>query len=499
MDPTRARPLSLDRTRTARDVLASLVVFLVALPLCTGVALASGVPPELGIVSGIVGGLVTGLLPGSSLQVTGPAAGLTALVYGAVTDHGVAVLGPLALGAGLCQIAFGVLRLGRWFRVISLSVVQGMLAGIGIVLLVGQLYPLLGGHADGHAATNLLGLPALVAGVGAPAEVAALTIGAATLAVLLLWPKLPALPRYVPGALVAVLVAVGIGLLLPAASRLQVGTLTAAVRLPDPAAWRGLLGPDVVGLMLGFALVASAETLFSAAAVDRMHRGRPTRYDAELVAQGAGNAVCGLLGALPVTAVIVRSAANVQAGARTKLSRILHGVWLLLFVLAVPALLELIPVAALAAVLVHSGAKLARPAVLVGLWRQDRGEAVVAVLTCAAIVATDLLVGVLVGVGAAICKCAWQVSALSTEKTTSDGVLHLRLTGTATFLRLPRIVAALDQVPPAHPVRLDLSGLRHLDHACRTAVDHWVARHRAADGHVELLLPAAATGGPGVR
>ncbi|HEY3502507.1 MAG TPA: SulP family inorganic anion transporter [Actinocatenispora sp.] len=472
------------------DVLASLVVFLVALPLCIGVALASGVPPELGIVSGIVGGLVTGLLPGSGLHVTGPAAGLTAIVYGAVTDHGVAVLGPLALGAGLCQVGFGVLRLGRWFRVISLSVVQGMLAGIGVILAVGQLYPMLGGRAEGHTAKDLLGLPRLVTGVGEPAELAGLGIGATALAVLLLWPKVPTLPRYVPGALVAVVAAVGVGLLLPATARLRVGTVAAAIRPPDLAVWRGLLGPEVIGLVLAFAFVASATTLFSAAAVDRMHHGRPTAYDRELVAQGAGNAVCGLLGTLPVTAVIVRSAANVQAGARTKLSRVLHGVWLLLFVLAVPALLELIPVAALAAVLLHSGARLARPAVLVGLWRQDRGEAVVAAVTCTAIVTTDLLVGLLVGIGAAVCKCAWQVSAVSTEETTADGVLHLRLTGTATFLRLPRIVAVLDRVPAAHPVRLDLRGLRHLDHACRTAVDHWVARHRAADGRVELLLPA---------
>ncbi|MFD7492766.1 SulP family inorganic anion transporter [Streptomyces sp. NPDC059832] len=471
------RPIPISRA----DFAASLVVFLVALPLCVGVAVASGVPAELGLITGIVGGLVTGLLPGSSVQVSGPAAGLTVLVYEAVHSYGVGALGVLVLAAGLVQAGLGVLRLGRWFRAVSVAVVQGMLAGIGLVLVVGQLYVLAGAAAPGSMGQKLGGLPRLVLGTGVTAS--AVAVGVGTLLVLTLWPKWRRAARMVPAPLVAVGLAAGATWLfdLPV-RRVAVGGLLDAVRPPGPGDWARLTEVGVIGTVLTFALIASAESLFSAAAVDRLHDGKRTDYDKELIAQGAGNAVCGLLGALPMTAVIVRSAANVRAGARTKASRVLHGVWLLVFAAVLPSALGVIPVAALAAVLLHAGFKLVPVRALMPLWREHPGEAVVLVVTAGTIVATSLFEGVLVGLLLAVAKTAWDISHVHVETHEGDdGTLRVRVAGHATFLRLPKLLDALDGLPHDRAVVLDLTGLHHTDHACAAALEGWAAEREARE------------------
>ncbi|MDQ0773755.1 MFS superfamily sulfate permease-like transporter [Streptomyces aurantiacus] len=466
-----------------RDFAASLVVFLVALPLCVGVAVASGVPAELGLITGIVGGLVTGLLPGSSLQVSGPAAGLTVLVFEAVREYGLAVLGVIVLATGLIQLAMGALKLGRYFRAISVAVVEGMLAGIGLVLIAGQLYSVAGAQAPASGLGKIAGLPGLVAdSAGSTTALASFGLGAATIAVLVLWKHLPQKVRTVPGALAAVALATLATLAfdLPVAT-VEVRGLLDSVRLPGLEAVGGLASVGVLGTVLAFVLIASAESLFSAAAVDRLHDGPRTEYDKELMAQGAGNTVCGLLGALPMTAVIVRSAANVQAGARTKASRVLHGVWLLLFAALLPAVLAYIPLPALAGVLVHAGWKLIPLRGIAVLWREHRGEALILVVTAVAIVAVSMFEGVLIGLALAVAKTAWEASHLKLEITDKGaGPVQAHLSGNATFLRLPKILDSLESLPQDRPVELDLSGLHHLDHACRTALENWAQRHSAA-------------------
>jgi MFS superfamily sulfate permease-like transporter len=467
------------------DVLASVVVFLVALPLCIGVAVASGVPPELGLVTGIVGGLVAGALPGSSIQVSGPAAGLTVLVYEAVHAHGLRVLGLIVLATGLLQAAMGLLRLGRWFRAISISVVQGMLAGIGLALVAGQAHTLFDGRSPGAPLANLTALPALLDdSAHDPSALAAGGVGLGTLAVLAGWRFAPRRLRAVPAALAAVALAtLATALLDLPVQRIQVHGLLGALRPPALDDLGHLADIGVLGTVVAFALIASAESLFSAAAVDRMHDGPRTRYDQELVAQGVGNTVCGVLGALPMTAVIVRSATNVQAGARTKLSRVLHGTWLLGFTVAAPAALGVIPVTALAAVLVHAGWKLLSPRDVGRLWRTERGEALVLIGTTLAIVCTNLFEGVLIGILLAVVKTAWDVSDIHVDvREHGTGPIAIRLTGNATFLRLPRVLDTLEAIPHGRPVELDLSGLRHLDHACRTALLAWAAQHRRGHG-----------------
>ncbi|KAA9158738.1 SulP family inorganic anion transporter [Amycolatopsis acidicola] len=473
-----------------QDVTASLVVFLVALPLCVGVAVASGVPAELGLVTGIVGGLVAGLLPGSSLQVSGPAAGLTVLTLDLVQHHGLASLGAVVLGAGLLQILFGVLRVGRWFQAISSGVVQGMLAGIGAVLILGQLFAALDRSAPGGAWANLTGLPSLL---GGGASLAAGGIAVLTLLVIAVWPRVPVVSRYVPAPLAAVLVAVlataGLGLPI---TRLEVGSLADVLQPPGAAQLTGLVNGTLIGSVLVFALIASAESLFSAAAVDRMHTGPRTAYNKELVAQGVGNTVCGALGALPMTAVIVRSSANVNAGARTRLSRVLHGFWLLVFVVAVPGVLDLVPVAALAALLLQAGWKLVSPAKVALVWKENRGEAVVLLLTAAAIVATTLFEGVLIGVLAALVKTAWELSHLHVSVVTGPDGTRLRLSGHATFLRVPRLNRALDELPADGEAVIDCGGLGHYDHACQETVREWIQRQRAVGRTITLIPPAPA-------
>ncbi|MER7757670.1 SulP family inorganic anion transporter [Kitasatospora sp. NPDC097643] len=487
------------------DLPASLVVFLVALPLCVGVAVASGVPAELGLVTGIVGGLVVGLTPGSSLQVSGPAAGLTVLVYDAVQRFGAGALGLLVLGTGLLQLAMGALRLGRWFRAMSASVVHGMLAGIGLTLLFGQLYALADRRAPASGPEKIAGLPALLGdALTGAATPSAVTLGIGTLLVLVCWPYLPGrIARSVPAPLAAVGLAAAVTAAadLPVA-RVRVAGLLDVVELPDRAALGALAGTAGLGTVVAFTLIASAETLFSAAAVDRMHHGPRTDYDRELTAQGLGNTVCGLLGALPMTAVIVRSAANVQAGARTKASRTLHGLWLLLFTALMPGALGLVPLTALAAVLVHAGAKLVPLRRIAALCRgrEHRGEAVVLAVTAVAIIGTDLFEGVLIGIGLAVVKSAWQTSHLQIGveelvRPSGEAWQRVRLSGNATFLRLPRLLDTLERLPADRPVELDWSGLRHLDHACTLALASWAAQHRArstAPLAVEPPLPTVA-------
>jgi MFS superfamily sulfate permease-like transporter len=469
---------------------ASLVVFLVALPLCVGIAVASGVPAELGLITGIVGGLVTGLLPGSSLQVSGPAAGLTVLVAEAVDTYGLAALGLLVLSTGLLQLVLGLAGMGGWFRAISVSVVEGMLAGIGLVLILGQLYGLARTAAPSSGIGKIAGLPAIAGTLLSSSTVlTAFAVGIGSIVVIILWRRMPARFSVLPGALLAVILASAVTTVfdLPVAT-VKVSGLLDAINFPGPGSGR-LVEPGIIATILAFTLIASAESLFSASAVDRLHDGPRTHFDKELMAQGVGNVVCGVFGALPMTAVIVRSATNVQAGAKTKASRILHGLWLLLFAALFPAVLGLIPVAALAGVLIHAGFKLLPIRQLPPLWREHRGEAVILLITAMAIVTVSMFEGVLIGLALSIVKSAWDTSHIQMHTVERpDDRLLVRITGNATFLRLPKILDSLDALPPDRPVELDLTGLRHQDHACTVSLLSWAEQHNSQEpGRVQLI------------
>ena len=340
-----------------RELLASVVVFLVALPLCMGIAIASGMPPAKGLITGIIGGLVVGWLAGSPLQVSGPAAGLAVLVFELVRQHGMLMLGPILLLAGFLQLVAGRLRLGCWFRVTAPAVVYGMLAGIGVLIVLSQIHVMLDGAPKPSGLDNLTGFPAALAeaipilggGLGWQAGL----LGLSTMLVMYAWDKLrPQRLRFVPGALLGVGLTTVVSLVLA----LQVKRVEVPENLADAIDWLrpsdllNLADPQLLIAAFAVAFIASAETLLSAAAVDRMHSGQRSDFDKELSAQGVGNMLCGLLGALPMTGVIVRSSANVQAGATTRLSAMFHGLWLLAFVLLLSSVLQSIPVASLAGV-----------------------------------------------------------------------------------------------------------------------------------------------------
>jgi MFS superfamily sulfate permease-like transporter len=476
-----------------RDVLSSLVVFLVALPLCMGIAIASGAPPARGLLTGIVGGLVTGFLAGAPLQVSGPAAGLAVLVYELIERYGLAWLGIVVMAAGAVQWLAGRLGLGRVFCAVSPAVVKGMLAGIGVLILASQFHVMVDDKPRGSGLDNLLSIPQAVEKGIFPADGTvhhlAAAIGLVTLLVILGWEKLrPKRLDLVPAPLVAVLVATVVTSLTGwEIARIQVpDSLAELVTPPDPQLL-GSFPPSLLLSILAVAFIASAETLLSATAVDAMHDGPRTDYNKELRAQGIGNMVCGVLGGLPMTGVIVRSSANVKAGARTRASAVLHGVWLAALVLLAPGLLALIPSAALAAILVYIGYKLVDPAAIKSLYDHSPWELAIYLVTLATIVATDLLTGVLAGVGLALLRLVASLAHLQTRLDISPaGNVSLTLAGAASFLSLPRLSALLAGIPRGKEVSVQLEGLLYLDHACLQALQEFARLYQRQGGTVAM-------------
>jgi MFS superfamily sulfate permease-like transporter len=476
-----------------RDLLGSIVVFLVALPLCMGIAIASGMPPAAGLVTGIVGGVVVGAICGSPLQVSGPAAGLAVLVFELVREHGIAALGPVVLLAGLIQIVAGVGRIGVWFRMISPAVVAGMLSGIGILIVASQLHVLIDAIPKARGLENFVALPGAVmdAMSGTAGSMAALLVGLTTIAIMLGWDKLRPLPlRFVPGALLAVVaVTATVQWLDMGVKKVDVpSNLLAAISLPTFDSVAALAQPSLLLAALTFALIASAETLLSAAAVDRMHSGVRTHYERELTAQGVGNVICGVLGALPMTGVIVRSAANVQAGSATRMATILHGGWILVFAMLLPWLLRMTPVACLAGILVYTGIKMVNLKQIKALADYGRGTALIYLVTTLAIVATDLLTGVLIGFALSLLRLALLSSRLKVDLDQHDepGTVLMQLDGSATFLKVPALARTLERVPHNTRLLLEVDRLQHVDQACLELLMDW-GRNAAARG-CELVV-----------
>lgn len=478
------------------DVPASLVVFAVALPLCVAIAKACGVPTAAGIITAIIGGVVVGLVGGGPLQVSGPTAGLIVILLGVGDQLGLAWLGVVVFLAGLIQVAAGLLRLGQWFRAVSPAVILGMLAGIGAVLFAQQFHVAVDDAPARAPLMNLAGIPGAFVDIfdghdGHPGHQPAALVGLLTLAALLLWkPLAPGRLKAIPSVLVAVVAATAAAswLALPI-QRVEFDGLASGVKWFDFTALPGLLGDVLVWrLAATVAVVASAETLLTAAAVDGMHAGRRTRYDRELAAQGLGNALCGLLGALPMASVIVRSSANVQAGARSRWAAILHGVWMLTFVLLVPWLLRLVPTAALAAILVLTGVKLIQFRAIRELWKESRGEGAICVAVAVTVVSVDLLAGVMLGVGLSVVKLVYTFSRLRVRRRgdPASGRMTLVLEGSATFIRLPKLAAALETIPPGTVLHVDFKGLSYIDHACLQLLTGWEKQHEATGGRVIL-------------
>lgn len=477
------------------DLLASVVVFLVALPLCMGISLASGLPPTAGIITGIIGGIVVGVIAGSPLQVSGPAAGLAVLVYELVKDFGVEMLGTIVLFAGLIQMLAGMMRLGQWFRAVSPAVIHGMLAGIGILIFAAQFHVMLDGKPIGTGIENLLGIPGAVMDAfrAGDSHLTAGEVGVLTIASIFAWASFaPKSLKMIPAPLVGVVA----GMIAAAAFNLD---SIKYVSVPDNI-WSTVVWPTsttvttffsdyhmVIGAF-AIAFIASAETLLCATAVDQMHSGARTKYDRELTAQGVGNTLCGALGVLPMTGVIVRSGANVEAGAKTRMSAILHGVWLLLFASLLPWTLTYIPLSALAAVLVYTGYKLAYPKIVPTLLKFGYAKVFIYAATIAMIVATDLLKGVLTGVVLSLARVFYALSRLDvkTEAAADSKRIDMHLEGTATVLGLPKLARELESLPAGSNVHVHIAELSYIDHACLDLLTNFDKQHKSTGGSLTI-------------
>ena len=471
-----------------RDIVAGIVVFLVALPLCLGIANASGVEPFAGLLSGIVGGIVVALLSGSPLSVSGPAAGLVVIVV-----EGIVQLGSFSaflvavLLSGVLQLVFGMLRAGRFAAYVPSPVIKGMLAAIGVLLVVKQIPFALG---IGDSSQSLISWPDM------PAAWAATALAFASLALLIAWDALAlrrfAWVRAVPAPLAVVVLGIGATLVLgavvpsaaPGAAHLvtlpELGSLAAfteSLTFADPGPnFAQLVNPDVWRVAITLAVVASLETLLSLEAVEQIDpKRRPTQPDRELKAQGVGNFVAGAIGGLPITSVIVRSSANVQAGAQSRMSAIMHGVLLLASVFALTGLINLIPLASLAAILIHTGFKLAKPALFRSVLKQGPAAFVPFAATIAGVLAVDLLFGIAVGLACSVLAVA--VANLKSPVTLAQHDDHFLLSfrKDVSFLGKVQVKHHLRHIPDRAAVIIDATRADYIDHDVLELLDAFIA------------------------
>lgn len=483
------------------DLPSGLVVFLVALPLCLGISLASGAPFFSGIISGIIGGIVIGMLSNSALSVSGPAAGLAALVLGAITSIGDFSLFLCAvLIAGILQIVMSIAKLGGIANYIPGSVIKGMLTSIGILIIAKQIPHAFGYDKDEKGNITELfpfgneNMHELLQPVQ-HIEVGVFLLCLISIVIMIVWdmPFIKKRVKFVPGALVAVILAVVINeIWIKTGSRLAVENehlvqIKAAgsaneffsfFTLPD---FNGFLNGTVIVYGIVIALIASLETLLSIEAIDNLDpERRVTNTNKELFAQGIGNSVAGLIGGLPVTSVIVRSSANVNSGAKSKLSAIIHGAMLLVSIILIPVLLNKIPLSALAAILLLTGYKLAKPAVFTNFWKAGKYQFIPFIVTVLVIISIDLFAiipvlsgkGLLIGVVAGIVAAAGAILHgnlknsyyFHKEEHHSGETIRIRLSEEVSFLNKAAIRQTLDHMPENSSVLIDASNTKYIDY-----------------------------------
>lgn len=473
------------------DLLASVVVFLVALPLCLGIALASGAPLLSGIISGVVGGIVIGALSKSQLSVSGPAAGLVVIVLTAIDNLGSFQAFLLAVViAGILQVVLGFIKAGVIGLYFPSSVIKGMLAAIGLILILKQIPHLVGFDADSFSEMQFLQADgsntfSYLLSAFDHILMGSFIIGGIALLILVLWER-PLIKKsffkQVPGGLVAVIIAILLnetfvaifpqlaisGEHLVSLPEISAGTLSSMFMYPDLSL---IMNPTTYFTAITIAIIASLETLLSVEAIDKLDpQKRRTPQNTELKAQGIGNIICGLVGGLPVTAVIVRSSTNLDAGAKTKMAAIYHGVILLVAVALIPALLNKIPLASLAAVLIIVGYKLTKPMLYKHQFKLGRRQFIPFISTVVAILFTDLLVGILIGMAIGvfyILKSHYKAPYLYDEEKHHESgkpILQIRLNEHVSFLNKARLQKTLEELPPNSKVLLDGTPSKEIDH-----------------------------------
>ncbi|MBK8497900.1 MAG: SulP family inorganic anion transporter [Flavobacteriales bacterium] len=498
-----------------QDLPASLVVFLVALPLCLGIAVASGAPPLSGIIAGIIGGLVVGALSGSPLGVSGPAAGLTALVLVGTAELGsFEALLAATVAAGVVQVIMGFLRAGIIAHYFPSSVIKGMLAGIGVIIILKQIPHAFGydkdpmgdesfDQPDHHTTFSELAYMVDEISVGA------VIVTVVCLGLMLLWER-PAFVRHaflrsIPGPLLAVVAGTALAAWFNFSEALPI-TVDHFVSLPARIDLGALPRPDFHLFLspvfwktaITIAIVASLETLLCVEATDKMDpRKRITPADRELKAQGVGNILSGLLGGLPLTQVVVRSSANIQSGGATRLSAMLHGLLLLVSVLTVGALLAMIPLASLAAILLLVGYKLAKPSLFVSMWNAGLPQFAPFIITVGFMAVTnDLLRGVALGLVVAFLHILWKNFRVpfhfDPNKHRSGEPIRIELSEDVTFLNKAGIKRTLAALPAGARVIVDASRTMDLDPDVREIIAESVVRAQEDGILIEFIEPQKA-------
>lgn len=478
---------------TRYDIPAGIVVFLVAVPLCLGIALASGAPFFSGMISGIIGGIVIGFLSNSQLSVSGPAAGLTAVVLASISQLGAFETFLLAVViAGVIQVVLGIVKAGAVANYFPSSVIKGMLTAIGIIIILKQLPHAFGYDKDAEGDMQFLQVDGENTFSGLINSISKIDLGATlicfiSLAILILWerPFFKKKLRLLPGGLVAVAVAVLLNeLFLKSGNSLGV-TNTEQVKhlvsVPVAGSFNEFLGfftlpdfsqlgnKDVYLVAITLAAVASIETLLCVEAVDKLDpEKRTTSPNRELVAQGVGNMASGLIGGLPVTSVIVRSSANINAQAKTKLSSIFHGVLLLICVTLIPSVLNKIPLSALAAILLMTGYKLCNPSLLKSMIKLGKYQWVPFIVTVVAVVMTDLLTGVGIGLGVSVLALLYgnyKNSYYFHKEAHHEGeAILIHLSEEVSFLNKASIKLTLEHLPENSTVIIDAYDSQYIDH-----------------------------------
>lgn len=478
-----------------KDLLSSSVVFLVALPLCMGIALASGVPPIVGLLSGIIGGIVIGIFTGSPLQVSGPAAGLAVIVYELVQSEGLGGLAMITLFAGLFQVIFSFLKMGPLFRAISPSVVKGMLAGIGVLIFSSQFHVMLDDAPKENGFQNLITIPGAFLNVFDASQgvqhIEAGMIGLLTIFIIIAWNYVRdnQWKNPIPAPLIAILAA-GI---ITYAAKIDINLVQIPNNLfatmSEGFMWNSFAGFKIAYIWEGMivAFIATTETLLCVTATDKMKVGHKSNYNKELLAQGIGNSIAGILGAIPITGVIVRSSANVDSGGETRGATILHGVWLLAVLFIFPQLLAFIPKAALAAILVYIGYKLVDFKAIKTFAEYGKSEAAIYIITIGGVVFINLLAGVILGFVLSLLKLLWKVHSGNVEHTENDNESRFTFHGEFSFVNLPRIANILESKTLEKKLVLDMSQVVYMDHAIEELIESLKVKAEKQNKIVEFI------------
>jgi MFS superfamily sulfate permease-like transporter len=499
-------------TNLKSDFASGLVVFLVALPLCLGIAMASGAPLFSGIISGIVGGIIVGYLSKSHISVSGPAAGLTAIILTAITDLGAFDIFLTAVFiAGLIQLALGFIKAGTISNYFPTNVIEGMLAGIGIIIIMKQLPHAFGYDSDFEGDQSFVQMDgsntfSALFGIFDYIQLGSIIITVISLIILIAWDKVSFLKKLklIPGALIAVIVGVVLNEIFTSTGSSLTIAKEHLVSLPVPKTFEefkqiivtpnfsGITNPKVWVVGLTIAIVASIETLLCIEASDRMDvQKRYTDTNVELKAQGIGNIISSLLGGLPMTSVVVRSSANNNAGAKSKMSAIIHGVLLLVSVVTIPLLLNKIPLATLAAILLLVGYKLAKPSTFKHFWEKGKYQFIPFIATLSAVVFTDLLKGVALGIVISIIfilrgnlKRAYY---FRKEEYADGDVIHIDLAQEVSFLNKAAIKLTLNHIPENSKVIINAQDTVYIAHDILDLI-HEFKTIKAKDDNIKVKL-----------